>query len=57
MKKKLYIKPNVTCFQFNCGKNLMAGSTVETKVYSDEFDPESMESLSRKHSFWDDEEE
>ena len=57
MKKKLYIKPNVICFQFNCRKNLMAGSTVETKVYSDEFDPESMESLSRKHSFWDDEEE
>ena len=57
MKKKLYIKPNVICFQFNCGKNLMAGSTVETKVYSDEFDPESMESLSRMHSFWDDEEE
>ena len=57
MKKKLYIKPNVICFQFNCEKKLMAGSTVETKVYSDEFDPESMESLSRMHSFWDEGEE
>ena len=57
MKNKLYIKPNVICFQFNCEKKLMAGSTVETKVYNDEFDPESMESLSRKHSFWDEGEE
>jgi len=34
----------------------MAGSTIETKVYNDEFDPKSMESLSRKNRFCEDEE-
>lgn len=57
MKKKMYIQPNVVCFQFNCGQKLMAGSIIEAEVYNDEFDPESMESLSRKRNFWDDEDD
>ena len=57
MKKKHYIQPNVVCYHFNNGQELMAGSTIETEVFNDEFDPESMESLSRRQNLWDDEEE
>ena len=56
MKKKHYIQPNVVCDHFNNGQELMAGSTIETEVFNDEFDPKSMESLSRKQNLWDDEE-
>lgn len=57
MNKKQYIQPNTVCFQFNCAQRMMAGSVIGAEVFDDEFDPESMESLSRKHSFWDDEDD
>ncbi len=57
MKKKMYIQPNAVYFQFNCGQRLMAGSSIKAEVYDDEFDPESMEPLSRKQNLWDDEED
>jgi hypothetical protein len=57
MNKKQYIQPNVVCYHFNNGQELMAGSTIETEVFNDEFDPKSMESLSRNHGHWDDEDD
>lgn len=57
MKKKQYIQPNAVCYQFNCGQELMTGSSIKAEVFNDEFDPESMESLSRRHNLWDDEED
>jgi len=57
MNKKQYIQPNVVCDHFNNGQELMAGSVIGAEVYADEFDPESMESLSRKQNLWDDEED
>lgn len=57
MKKKHYLQPNTVCFQFNCAQRMMVGSVIDAEVYDDEFDPESMESLSRRQNLWDDEEE
>jgi hypothetical protein len=57
MKKKLYIQPNAVCYQFNCEQVLMTGSVIKAEVYDGEFDPESMESLSRRHNLWDDEDD
>ena len=57
MKKKLYIQPNAVCYQFNCAQRMMAGSIIEAEVFDDEFDPESMESLSRRQNLWDDEDD
>lgn len=58
MKKKHYIQPKIVCNQISDGQELMTGSsTIETEVYDDNFDPANMESLSRKHSIWDDEDD
>lgn len=57
MNKKQYIQPNVVCDHFNNGQELMAGSVIGAEVYADEFDPESMESLSRNYGHWDDEDD
>lgn len=57
MNKKQYIQPNTVCFQFNCAQRMMAGSIIEAEVFDDEFDPESMESLSRRQNLWDDEDD
>jgi hypothetical protein len=51
MKKKHYIQPDIDCYQFNCGQELMTGSSIEAEVFNDEFDPGEMESLSRRNNF------
>ncbi len=55
MEKKQYIQPTAVSLPFDCGQELMAGSIIEAEVYNDNFDPANMESLSRKYSVWDDE--
>ena len=57
MKKKQYIQPTAVSLPFDCGQELMAGSSIKAEVFNDEFDPANMESLSRKQNLWDDEDD
>ncbi len=57
MKKSIYIQPETVCFQVLCEQHLMKGSDTKAEVFSEDFDPDDMKSLSRKQNLWDDEDD
>ena len=58
MKKAEYIAPRINVAKMTISSTILAGSTFDAEVKSENFDSESMTTLSRRgNSLWDDEDE